>query len=300
MKKMVVMIVGPTAVGKTDIAIRVARHFSTEIISADSRQVYKEIPIGTATPDESQLAEVRHHLIGHKSILDYYNVSIYEKEALNVIDELFQKLDLVVLTGGSGMYVEVLEKGIDDLPDVDPELRRRLKAEYEAKGIGWLRDEVIRIDPVYYSEVDHCNPARLMRALEIYESSGLIFSDLRIAKKAERPFALIKIGLDRPRPELDARIHQRVDVMLATGLIEECRTMYPYRDQNALNTVGYKELFEYFDGACTLGQAVEKLKTNTRRYARRQLTWFRRDNEIRWFHPDEAAEIMEYIGANIQ
>jgi len=300
MKKTLVMIVGPTAVGKTDVAVKVAQYLSTEIISADSRQLYREISIGTAVPDEEQLRAVKHHLIAHRSIHDYYNVSIYEKEALLAISEVFLNNDIAVLTGGSGLYVEVLEKGIDDLPDVDADLRNRLKDEYDAKGIGWLREEVIRIDPEYYSEVDHCNPNRLLRALEVFKTSGLKFSALRTAKKEERPFSWIKIGLDRPRTELDHRIHQRIDDMLARGLLDECRAMYPYRDLNALNTVGYKEFFEYFDGACTFDQAVEKLKTNSRRYARRQLTWFKRDPNITWFHPDDIPGIMRSIGERIR
>jgi tRNA dimethylallyltransferase len=299
MKKYLIMIIGPTAVGKTDVAINVAQHLSTEIVSADSRQIYREIPVGTAAPDAHQSGLVKHHLVGHRSIHEYYNVSIYEKEALSVISKIFEHNDQVVLTGGSGLYAEVLEKGIDDLPDVSPELRERLKDEYNAKGIGWLREEVARIDPVYYDEVDHCNPNRLLRALEVFESTALKFSDLRTSKRKERPFDFIKIGLDRPRPELDQRIHQRADSMIADGLLDECRAMLPYEDLNALNTVGYKELFPFLKGECTIEEAVEKLKTSSRRYARRQLTWFRRDQEIRWFHPDDMNDILEWIDHRI-
>jgi tRNA dimethylallyltransferase len=291
-QKLLLIILGPTAVGKTDLAIRVAQTFSLEIISADSRQVYKEMSIGTAAPDQAQLNAVTHHCVGHRSMHEYYNVSIYEQEVLGILERTFLKGKPALLTGGSGLYIDVVTNGIDDLPDINPELRTRLRDELEAKGIHWLQLELQQIDPVFFSTVDQRNPNRMLRALEVFHSTGLKMSDLRTSQKVERPFSVIKIGLTRGRTELNARISARVDRMLELGLLDECRRLYPYRHLNALNTVGYKEIFASLSGEMSLEEAVEKIKTNTRRFAKRQMTWFRRDPEIRWFHPDQEDEMM--------
>ncbi len=293
--KYLVMIVGPTAVGKTEFAIKVARYFGTGIISADSRQVYKEMLVGTAVPEPEQLAMVKHYQIGHRSIMDNYNVSLFELEALESIDTLHQLSDVAVMTGGSGLYCDVLENGIDDLPDIDPEVRKRLNEEYRNKGLIWLQQEVAVRDPDYFSSIDQKNPARLLRALEVIVTTGKKFSSLRIAQKRERPFAIIKSGLLRPKEELSARIELRVDRMISEGLIDECRTLYHVKNKNALKSVGYKEIFNWLDGLTSFEEAVEKIKTNTRRYAKRQMTWFRRDSNIKWYHPDDIESYLEWL-----
>lgn len=300
MKKFLVMLCGPTAVGKTDVAIGVAKHFGTEIISADSRQVYRDMRIGTASPDQQQLATVPHHLIGHITITDTYNVSIYEREVLLLLEDLFTRHQMVILTGGSGLYLDVISKGIDDLPDIDPDLRRKLRRRFEEEGIGWLREEVSRTDPEYFARVDQSNPNRLLRALEVFYTSGQPFSSLRVSKGIQRNFTTIKTGLMLPREVLIERIDRRVDSMIKQGLVEECKSLLPYRELNALNTVGYKEIFSFLDHRCTLEEAIEKIKTNTRRYAKRQMTWFKRDPDIRWFAPEEAEELIGYIKDQMQ
>ncbi len=279
------IICGPTAVGKTEVAIRVAKHFETEIISADSRQIYREMVIGTAAPDSEQLAEVPHHLIGHRSVKETYNVSIFEQEVLALLEILFKKHHLVVITGGSGLYLDVITKGIDDLPDIDPFIRSKLRKAFEDKGLEWLQAQVQQTDPEYWEQVDRMNPNRLLRALEVFETTSQKFSSLRLETVKNRPFRVIKTGLTLPREALNKRIDLRVDRMLEQGLVNECKGLLPFRDCNALNTVGYKEIFHYFEGKCTLDQAVIDIKTHTRRYAKRQMTWFRRDQEIRWFSP---------------
>lgn len=293
-EKYLLSIAGPTAVGKTEVALKVAQHFATEIISADSRQVYREMVIGTAAPDAAQLAAVKHHLCRHRPIQDPYNVSVFEQEVLEILGALFLKTDTVVITGGSGMYLDVVAHGIDDLPDIAPELREELKGDLAIRGIGWLQQEVERIDPDFFSRVDKQNPNRLLRALEIYRTTGEQLSTLQRFPKKERPFRMITTGLMLPRAELHVRINQRVDRMMEKGLLEECRSLFPYRHLNALNTVGYKELFQYLDGNTSLAKAVEDIKTNTRRYARRQITWFSRHQHIRWFHPDDTESLIRY------
>jgi len=293
--KTLFMIAGPTAVGKTNAAIRVAKHFATEIISADSRQVYREMSIGTAAPDEEQLAAVKHHLVGHRSVHEYYNVWMYEQEALAALDEIFADHETAVMAGGSGLYMDVVQSGIDDLPDIRPELRQQLKDELSAKGLPWLQAEVAQKDPEYFEVVDKKNPNRLLRALEIFHTTGIKFSELRKLKKRERHFRIIKAGLTLPREELNKIINHRVDKMIEQGLVEECRELYPMKELNALNSVGYKEIFAYLDGEMTLDKANEKIRINTRRYAKRQMTWFRRDREIRWFNPSETDELINYF-----
>lgn len=293
--KTALMVVGPTAVGKTGFAIRLAQHYNTEVVSADSRQVYREMLIGTAFPTIEELEAAPHHLVGHRSVLDHYNVSMWEKEALETLATLFKRHNVVVVSGGSGMYCKVLEHGIDQLPDIDMALRDALAGEYATKGLTWLQQEVAKVDPEYYEKVDRKNPARLLRALEVYHTTHQKFSELRIAQPVTRPFRFIKIGLDLPREELHKRIAERAHKMVNNGLVDECRKLYPLKNKSALKSVGYTEVFNHFDGQCTLDQAVEKIITNTRRYARRQITWFKRDQQITWFHPDRFADALEHI-----
>lgn len=287
-KPLLIVIAGPTAVGKTAVSIEVAEYFGCSIISADSRQFYRDLKIGTAAPDALQLSRVKHHFVGQLSLDERYDVSKYETEVLALLSDLFSVNPVVVLTGGSGLYIQAVCEGLDNLPDSDPEIRAELRLKYEEEGIAVLRSMLQKLDPEYYAKVDLANPNRLLRALEVCLSTGKPFTSFRTDQKTERPFNILKIGLDLPRNELHQRINARVEQMMADGLETEARNYYSFRDLNALNTVGYKELFEYFDGNCTLSEAVEKIKTNTRRYARRQLTWFRRDKAMLWCRPDEA------------
>lgn len=287
-KPLLLVIAGPTAVGKTAVSIEVAEYFGCSIISADSRQFYRDLKIGTAAPDALQLSRVKHHFVGQLSLDERYDVSKYETEVLALLSDLFSENPVVVLTGGSGLYIQAVCEGLDNLPDSDPEIRAELRLKYEEEGIAVLRSMLLKLDPEYYAKVDLANPNRLLRALEVCLSTGKTFSSFRTDQKTERPFNILKIGLDLPRNELHQRINARVEQMMADGLETEARNYYRFRDLNALNTVGYKELFEYFDGNCTLSEVVEKIKTNTRRYARRQLTWFRRDKAMLWCRPDKA------------
>ena len=284
--KYLVVVVGPTAVGKTAMAIRLAQHYGTEIISADSRQFYKELKIGVAAPSDAELAAATHHFIGHLSIYDYYNVSRFEKDALQKIQSLFENHDVVVMTGGSGLYIDAVCNGIDELPDPPPELRTELKTLLQKEGVEALQKLLQTHDPEYYRTVDTKNPARLLRALEICMTAGQPYSSLRAQKLEKRPFEVIYIGLHCERALLNERIHQRVDEMIAAGLLDEVEQLFPMRHLNALNTVGYKELFAWKEGKISFEQAVEDIKTNTRRYAKRQMTWFRKNQEIRWFLPE--------------
>lgn len=281
-----IVIAGPTASGKTDVAISVAKHFGCEIISADSRQFYRELKIGTAAPTEAQLAAVKHHFAGHLSIEDSYDVYRYEKEALELLDSLFMKERFAVLTGGSGLYIQAVCEGFDELPDSDQEVRAELRRIFESEGLPALRQMLRKLDPAYAAEVDPSNPNRILRALEVSISTGKPYSSFRKGKINTRPFRIIKICLDLPRQELHERINRRVDDMIKAGLVDEARAFYPHRTLNALNTVGYKELFSHFNRECSLEEAIENIKTNTRRYARRQITWFRRDREMTWCAPD--------------
>jgi tRNA dimethylallyltransferase len=293
--KFLLIILGPTATGKTNIAIRTAKLFNTEIISADSRQIYKELKIGTAVPDTSQLSRIQHHFIHHISIHDYYNVSIYEQEVLSLLDKLFKKYHMIIMVGGSGLYIDTICHGIDDLPAVDPELRKKLLKKLEKEGIEVLRFELKRIDPEYYSRVDLQNPKRILKALEVTYLTGVPYSSLLTGPKKERPFNIIKTGLNTERDELYARINARVDLMIDKGLVDEAKKLYPYRHINALKSVGYREIFEHFDGKRSLDETIEMIKRNTRHYARRQLTWFKKDPSIKWFHPDEFGQMIGYI-----
>jgi tRNA dimethylallyltransferase len=280
------VIAGPTAVGKTSVAIEVAVHFGCEIISADSRQLYRELKIGTATPTDQQLALVKHHFIGNLSLTEDYNVSRYEQEVLSILPDLFAKRTVVVMTGGSGLYIKAVCDGIDDLPDADPLLRESLQVKLESEGLPSLRGMLQKLDPEYYQIVDPANPTRIIRALEVCLTTGKPYSGFRRQEPAKRDFRILKIGLDLPREELHRNINKRVDQMMAEGLEQEARELYTMRQLNALNTVGYRELFDYFEGKCMLPEAIEKIKTNTRRYARRQLTWFHKDPDFTWMAPE--------------
>ena len=293
--KSVIVLVGPTAIGKTKLCIQLATRFNGEIISADSRQFYKELKIGTAIPDTAELKQVKHHFIGNISIHDYYNVSIFEEQALACTYMLFEKSRFVFLTGGSGLYISSYCDGIDDLPDPTPEIRQLLKEKYINEGLESLRIQLKSIDPEYYNIADLANPKRIMRALEVYLTTGLIYSQLRKNTPRQRDFNIIKIGINRDRKELFDIINKRVDLMIEKGLVEEARQFYPLKHLNALNTVGYKELFDYFENIITLEEAIENIKTNTRRYAKRQLTWFNKDKTINWFHPDQKDDIVDFI-----
>jgi tRNA dimethylallyltransferase len=298
-KHYLLIITGPTAVGKTSLTIRLAQSLKTEILSADSRQFYREMLIGTARPREEELRLVPHYFTGHISIHDEYNASRFESEALDLLSKLFLNHQAVILTGGSGLYINAVRHGIDELPDPDDTLREELKTMYAETGIESLRSKLRLLDPVYYSEVDIANPKRLLRALEVCISTGRPYSELRKKKPKTRDFEIIMIGLTREKEELNRRINERVDRMMEEGLLEEVKSLTPFRHLNALNTVGYKELFPYFDGAISLEAAIENIKTHSRRYAKRQMTWFRKEKAITWFHPDDE-RIMEFIKQRIQ
>jgi len=296
-EKYLIVVVGPTAIGKTAFSIQVARHFKTEIISADSRQFYREMHIGTASPDPEELAAVKHYFIGNLSIHDDYNVSRYEEEVLAIAEKLFEKHQVLIMTGGSGLYIDAVCKGIDDLPDHDPVLRKKLKAELSDKGIEKFAEKLKSLDPEYYEVVDLNNPNRLLRAIEVCLQTGETYTSLRKNTSKERPFKMLKIGLNTERERLFTRISARVDKMMEDGLLEEVKSLVPHRNYNALNTVGYKELFAFLDGNVSIEHAIEKIKTNTRRYAKRQLTWFKRDSDIQWFSPEDFEKVLSYISS---
>ena len=293
--KTLIVLIGPTGVGKTELSLRLAEHFGTCIISADSRQLYADLKIGTAAPTPDQLARVPHYFVGTLQLTDYYSAAQYESEVLKKLNELFQEKSVVVLTGGSMMYVDAVCKGIDDIPTVDNDTRQLMLERYEQEGLERLCAELKLLDPEYYNIVDLKNPKRVIHALEICYMTGKTYTSFRTRTCKERPFNILKIGLKRDREELYDRINRRVDMMMEEGLLEEARKVYPYLNLNSLNTVGYKELFKYFDGEWELPFAIEKIKQNSRIYSRKQVTWFKRDTEIAWFHPDSTQEIMQYI-----
>lgn len=293
--KRLIVIVGPTGSGKTDLSIRIARHYGAPILSTDSRQVYRGMPIGTAQPTAEQLAAVEHHFIASHDVEECLSCGRYEVQALACLEKLFAQHDDVVAVGGSGLYVRALCEGMDDLPEADEALRRELAGRLEREGLEALAAQLGELDPAYYEQVDRSNPARVLRALEVCLQTGRPYSAHRTGTRRERPFRIVKVGVDLPREELYERIDRRVDRMLADGLEAEAREMYPYRHLNALQTVGYRELFDYFDGTLTRDEAVELIKRNSRRYAKRQLTWFRRDAAIRWFRPDDDEAIIRYV-----
>ncbi len=294
-----IVLIGPTGVGKTDLSLRLAEHFQTCIVSADSRQLYADLKIGTAAPTPEQLQRVQHHFVGILKLTDYYSAAQYEVEVLKLLETLFAKQDTVLLTGGSMMYVDAICKGIDDIPTVDTETRQLMLQRYESEGLERLCAELKLLDPEYYKIVDLKNPKRVIHALEICYMTGKTYTSFRTCLKKERPFRIIKIGLTRDREELYDRINRRVDQMMEEGLLEEAQQVYPYRALNSLNTVGYKEVFKYIDGEWTLPFAIDKIKQNSRIYSRKQMTWFKRDKEIHWFHPEKETKILEYLNATI-
>jgi tRNA dimethylallyltransferase len=298
-QKTLIVILGPTGIGKTSLSIDVARHLGTEIISSDSRQIYKELKIGTAVPSDAQLMKVKHHFIGNKSIYEYYNASMFEFEVLELLNELYKTYNQVVMTGGSGMYINAVCDGIDELPAIDTQLRNDLIQKYNEEGIESLRIQLKMLDPVSYQKMDLKNPKRILKALEVSIQTGKPYSSFLTLPNKQRPFHILKIGLQRDREELYKRINKRVDEMMQDGLVEEARRFFKERHLNALNTVGYKELFEHFEGKISLPEAIELIKRNSRHYAKRQMSWFNRDKEISWFHPENKSKIINFIQNNI-
>jgi tRNA dimethylallyltransferase len=295
MKNKMIVILGPTGVGKSEFSFKLARKLGCDIISADSRQFYREMKIGTAAPEEDYLKKVTHHFIRFISVKDYYSSSLFERDVLQLLPRLFNKKPVIILTGGSGMYIDAVTEGSDDIPDTDPEIRLKYTALYKTEGIESLRIALRMLDPGHYESVDLRNPKRLIRALEICESTGLPYSSFLTHQKRTRDFEIIRIGLDRPREELYQRINLRTDLMIDSGLEKEAGTLYELRHLNALNTVGYKEFFDFFDGTISRQKAIELIKRDTRRYAKRQLTWWARDKKIKWFRADSEVEIVNYI-----
>ncbi|MCF8254783.1 MAG: tRNA (adenosine(37)-N6)-dimethylallyltransferase MiaA [Bacteroidia bacterium] len=291
MESTLIVVTGPTAVGKTKLAIELAQHFNTEIISADSRQFYKEMSIGTAKPTADELAQVPHHFVNNCSIQEEYSAGDFEREALDFSKQFFgSNRNILIAVGGSGLYVKALCEGLDDMPPVDYELRNHLIASYEKEGINWLQKEMERLDPIKFQSVDQRNPQRLMRMIEIHHQAPFIKKE-----KLPRPFRVIKIGVDLPREILYNRINKRVDQMMELGLEAEVKSLLPFKDLNALQTVGYSEFFDYFDGQINLDRAVELVKQHSRNYAKRQLTWFRADADIKWFSPDKQSDVLNFL-----
>jgi tRNA dimethylallyltransferase len=299
MKNILIVLLGPTGVGKTDISINIASHFKCEIISADSRQFFREMRIGTAIPSELQLQTIKHHFIRFLSIEDYYSSSLFERDVLDLLPQLFSKNNVTIMSGGSGMYIDAVCNGIDEIPDIDPSVREKYIARYRKEGIEGLKATLKQLDPVHYTKVDLNNYKRILRALEICETAGRPYSSFLKKQKRERDFGIIKIGIERSREDLYHRINSRVDEMVRLGLEEEARQLYNFRNLNALNTVGYREYFEFFDGNISMEKAIELIKRNSRRYAKRQLTWWGKDKEIRWFKPGELKEIIEFIDISV-
>ncbi len=297
--KTLFVIVGPTGVGKTSLCLKVAEHLNTVIINADSRQVFKEIPVGTAAPTKDERKSIRHFFVGNLHINEYYNASKYEQDVLKLLNILFKYKDNVIMSGGSMMYVDAVCKGIDDIPSVDDNIRKTLQERFDKESLSGISKELALLDPDYYSIVDKNNHKRIIHALEICLSTGKPYSSFRKNTTKERPFRIIKIGLNMDRQRLYERIDLRVEQMIHDGLIQEALNVYEYKNLNALNTVGYKETFEYLDGLCTLENAIFRIKSNTHKYCRKQLTWFRRDPNIHWFSPDNIEEIINYINTFI-
>jgi tRNA dimethylallyltransferase len=295
MKNILIVLLGPTGVGKTDVSIDIAHHFKCEIISADSRQFYREMQIGTAVPSDDQLKKIRHHFIRFISVNDYYSSSLYERDVMKLLPSIFEKNRLVLMAGGSGMYIDAVCKGIDDIPDTDPAIREKYTCIYKEQGTEGLRLALRILDPEHYEKIDLKNPKRIIRALEVCETTGRPYSSFLLKQKRERDFEIIKIGLERPREELYNRINLRVDKMVEEGLEEEARSLFELKHFNALNSVGYREFFDYFEGKITREKAIELIKRNTRRYAKRQMTWWSKDKSISWFKADCQAEIIMFL-----
>ena len=299
-QKTLVVVLGPTGVGKTELCLRIAEHLNVPIINADSRQIFAELPIGTAAPTQEQQRRVFHYFVGNHHLDDYYSASIYESEVLQLLSSLFSNgHDIALLTGGSMMYIDAVCNGIDDIPTINDDIRETMKQRLAHEGLEALVEELKRLDPEHWSIVDRNNPRRVVHALEICKQTGRTYSSFRTNTAKERPFNILKIGLDRPREELYNRINNRVVQMIEEGLEEEARSVLPMRSYNSLNTVGYKELFAYFDGEITRDEAIRQIQSNTRRYMRKQLTWFRKDKTIKWFSPENIEEILKYIDNTI-
>ena len=297
--KTLIVVVGATGSGKTDLSLRLATHFAAPILSTDSRQVYRGIPIGTAQPTAEQLATAEHHFIASHELTDNFSCGEYEVQALARLEELFQKHDHVVAVGGSGLYIQALCEGMDDLPHADEELRKSLTDRLKSEGIESLAEELKRLDPEYYEQVDRQNPSRVLRAVEVCLQTGKPYSSLRTGEKRKRDFRIVKVGIDWERETLYDRINRRVDMMIDEGLEAEARAVYHLRHLNSLQTVGYREMFDYFDGTISRDEAIELIKRNSRRYAKRQMTWFRRDEEIRWFSPTEFDSMIDFLENSI-
>ncbi len=295
LKKTVVIIAGPTAVGKTAVAIQVAKHFNTEIISADSRQCYKELNIGVARPSIQELNEIPHHFIASHSITEEITAATFEQFALQKVNELFMKHDVVVMVGGTGLYIKAFCEGLDAIPAINPQIRENIIKQYEAKGLGWLQQTVKEKDPGYYSFGEIQNPQRMMRALEVIESTGQSILSFQKGKKIKRDFKIIKVALELPKEELHHRIHTRVDGMMEAGLLNEVKQLLPHQQLNALQTVGYAELFDCLEAKTSIEKVTELIKTHTRQYAKRQITWFKKDEGYEWFSPSETIEIISYL-----
>ncbi len=293
--KQVIIIQGPTAIGKTSLSIDIAKHYNTEIVSADSRQFYKELLIGSSPPSESELKEVNHHFIQHLSISEKYNIGKFENDAIKRINKLFKRYDKIVVVGGSGLYIEAICQGIDEIPNIKKEMRDKIINLYKKKGLEFLQAEIHKYDKSYFSQVDRQNPQRLMRALEVIYSTGKTFSSFRKGKKCPRDFQIVRIGLKTDRDLLYKRINKRVDEMIDRGLVKEVESLIPYRTNNALQTVGYQELFEYLEGVSNLTDSIENIKRNTRRLAKRQLTWLRRYKQVEYFHKENIDDIIKFI-----
>jgi len=295
MSNLLIVILGPTGIGKTEVAIKVATELDTYIISADSRQVFKELNIGTAVPSPSQLKKIKHYFIQHKSIHDYYSASIYEQEVISLLKKQFPVKEKIIIVGGSGLYIDAVCEGIDDIPDVDPEIRKKVEEKLNSEGVNSLRNDLRLLDPDSYKRVDLKNPKRIQRAVEICLSTGKPYSSFLTDQNKKRDFKILKIGLNKKREELYEMINNRVEEMVKAGLVEETKKLFQYRNLNSLNTVGYKELFDHFDGKTNLAESIELIKRNTRRYAKRQITWFQKDKNIHWFKPSDIDKIFELI-----
>jgi len=295
MKKFLIVLLGPTGVGKTDVSIDIGRNFNCEIISADSRQFFREMRIGTAVPEDLQLSTIKHHFIRFLSVQDYYSSSLFERDVIELLPNLFSKNNKVLMCGGSGMYIDAVCDGIDDIPDVDPSVREKYIEKYREEGIEGLRVILKLLDPEHYAKVDLKNYKRIIRALEICETAGRPYSDFLKKQKRERDFSIIKIGLERTREDLYERINSRVDTMINMGLENEAKQLYSFRNLNAMNSVGYREFFDFFDGKISKEKAIELIKRNSRRYAKRQMTWWAKDKDIKWFHPDNIQDIIKFI-----
>lgn len=296
--KTLVVITGPTGIGKTDLALMLAEQYHTPIVNADSRQIYRDMPIGTAAPKPEQLSRVKHYFVGTLGLDASYHAARFETEALAVLDQVFAERDIAILSGGSMLYIDAVCRGIDAMPDIRPEVRHQMKQRLEREGLEALAAELALLDPVYHAECDLCNPVRVVHALEICHQTGKPFSSFRTSRAKERPFRILKIGLRRERAELFSRIAARVGEMQAEGLVDEARRLLPYRHFKALNTVGYKELFAHFDGLWSLEQALDKISRNTRVYAKKQMTWLQKDTSVNWFHPEDSDGITKFLLEN--